>query len=337
MSMLTISYIIPTYNASFHIERCLKSIRAQHYPQEKIEILILDGGSTDNTLEIVSQYNCLILKNKKLLAEYGVQLGIKNAKGDLLVVFAADNELVSRNWVQKVSNIFDHDKDISAVWGRLVSGEGDSALNKYFELIQSDPLNWFLNKNLIIYKNKGQHYSYECIIFNIKPAKPLVWGANGLVYRSEKIKGIWSQEGYLGDNDAFQSMIERGDNRVAYFNTPFVYHHHVAKLGDWIKKWKRNFIHHLLEQQKTRNLHWIFANNFKVKLLLWMIYSTIPIFSLSHCIYLYFKDRNIYWFYHPVVSFIQFFTYTFLIIFTKKGRDFIRNIVFKNSKQVGVS
>ena len=143
-----ISFIIPTYNAGEHLERCLKSIRCQDYHQEKVEILIIDGGSSDNTLEIAKNFDCNILNNPKRLAEYGVQLGVKEARGEFLAIFAADNELVGNDWIKKIGDVFADDGEISAVWGRLVSGKDDTALNKYFELIQSDPLNWFLNNNL---------------------------------------------------------------------------------------------------------------------------------------------------------------------------------------------
>jgi len=332
--MLNISFIIPTYNAGLHIGASLKSIRSQKYPQDKIEILILDGGSVDETLNIVSSYNCRFLKNSKKLAEYGVQLGMQNARGDLLAVFAADNELVNNNWVQKVVDVFNSDKDISAVWGRLAAGEKDSSLNKYFELIQSDPLNWFLNKNLNLYKKNAECFNKDFYKFKVDPRRPLVWGANGLVYRAERIKEIWAQEGYLGDNDAFQYMIEQGENKVGYFDLPFAYHHHVSRLRDWIKKWKRNFIHHLADKQETRNMNWVFTGNCKMKLFFWGVYNIIPIFSISHSIYLTLKDRNIHWLYHPLVSFMQFFTYTALVIFTRKGRKFIKSNIFGNFKVV---
>jgi len=323
--MLNISFIIPTYNAGLHIESCLKSIRSQEYPQDKIEILILDGGSADETLNIARNYNCQILKNSKKLAEYGVQLGIQNAKGDLLVVFAADNEFVHNNWVRKVVDVFSNDEDISAVWGRLAAGEKDSALNKYFELVQSDPLNWFLNKNLDLYKKNAECFDKDFYKFKVNPKKPLVWGANGLVYRAERIKGIWAQEGYLGDNDAFQYMVEQGYGKVGYFDAPFVYHHHVSRLRDWTRKWKRNFVHHLLDKQETRNMNWVFTGNYKKKLFFWGIYNLVPFFSLSHALYLFFRDNNAYWFYHPLVSFLQFLTYVRLTLFTKKGFNFMKD------------
>jgi glycosyltransferase involved in cell wall biosynthesis len=325
-----ISFVIPTYNAGSHIERCLKSIRAQGYPKERLEILVLDGGSSDNTVSIAKKFDCRILNNEKKLAEFVVQLGIEQARGDLLVVFAADNELVGNDWARTVATLFTVDQGLCALWGRLVSGRDDSGLNKYFELIQSDPLNWFLNNNLARYKKKCGLAPGSIFRFQVNPRQPLVWGANGLVYRASKIKHIWRQEGYLGDNDAFQLMLEEGNNSVAYFDLPFVYHHHVARLGDWVRKWRRNFSQHLLSKQETRNMNWVFAGNFKIKLFFWVFYSAIPVISLIHSIYLSIKDKNIYWFYHPVASFLQLFTYINLTFFDKEGRSFIKGIISNN-------
>lgn len=320
----SISFVIPTLNASLHLKACLKSIRGQNYPKDKIEILILDGGSSDSTLEIAREFGCAIYDNPKRLAEYGVQLGVAKAAGELLVIFAADNELVGSDWAEKVAEVFCAEPGISAVWGRLASGKDDPALNKYFELIQSDPLNWFLNRNLEAYCKHARYFKDDCFIFEVDPQKPLVWGANGLVYRSKKIKSIWAQQGYLGDNDAFQYMIEQANNTVAYFTSSFVYHHHVARLRDWVKKWQRNLTQHLLDKQETRNMGWVFTPDFKSRALLWSFYSALPLFSLMHSLYLSFKDRNFFWLYHPVVSFFQFYTYAYLVLFTKKGRTFLR-------------
>jgi len=317
--MPEITFIIPTYNANKQLKSCLRSIRCQKYPQNKIEIIIADGGSTDNTLEIAKEFGCRIIQNPRRLAEYGVQVGVRNSIGIFLVIFAADNELVGVNWIQKVIDVFKNNVDISAVWGRLASGENDLALNKYYALIQSDPLNWFMNKNLTSYLKSATRYK-DCFIFNVDPKKPLVWGANGLVYRAEKIKKIWEQEGYLGDNDAFQYMIEQGNNIVAYFESPFVYHHHVRNLMDWISKWKRNFNQHLLDNIHTRNMNWIFTKNFKIRLSLWIIYSLIPVFSLFDSLKNIIIERNIYWLYHPFVSFTQTAIYISIIIFLGKRK-----------------
>ncbi len=46
----SISIVIACYNSERTIEQCLNSIRSQRYPQNKIEIIAVDGGSKDNTL-----------------------------------------------------------------------------------------------------------------------------------------------------------------------------------------------------------------------------------------------------------------------------------------------
>lgn len=327
--MLKFSFVIPTYNAHRHLDNCLKSIRQQKYPQENVEIIIADGGSADETIEIAKKYDCKILENKKRLAEYGVQLGMRESKGDLSVVFAADNELVGDNWLTKVEGVFSSHQDLSAVWGRLVSGENDSSLNKYFELIQSDPLNWFLNDNLKLYKKNAVKIHSDCFKFKMNGARPLVWGANGLVYRTQKIKPIWMCSDYLGDNDAFQIMIERLETSVAYFDSPFVYHHHVGRLSDWIKKWKRNFLCHFLDKQNSRNMNWVINRDFKKKFLCWIVYNAIPVFLIGHSLYLAIKEKNRYWLYHPAASLAQFFTYCFLVVGTKMGRAYLKKSFYE--------
>ncbi|MDD5067019.1 MAG: glycosyltransferase family 2 protein [bacterium] len=84
-----ISVITPMKNEVNYIEKCINSVLKQDYPHNKIEILIVDGGSTDGSTKVVQK---LMKKNKniKLLGGSGVNcpagmnIGIKNAKGKLI-------------------------------------------------------------------------------------------------------------------------------------------------------------------------------------------------------------------------------------------------------------
>jgi hyaluronan synthase len=49
MKLLDISILIPCFNASSTIKRCVNSILQQNYPIDKIKIICIDDGSTDNT------------------------------------------------------------------------------------------------------------------------------------------------------------------------------------------------------------------------------------------------------------------------------------------------
>ena len=57
MENLKISVVTPTLNAASVLEAELESIRSQNYPQDKIEIIIADGGSTDNIMQSLYQIN----------------------------------------------------------------------------------------------------------------------------------------------------------------------------------------------------------------------------------------------------------------------------------------
>src|SRR6266403_2388557 len=51
-----VSLVIPCSNEQNHIAKCLDSIYANDYPKDRVEILVVDGASTDRTREILEEY-----------------------------------------------------------------------------------------------------------------------------------------------------------------------------------------------------------------------------------------------------------------------------------------
>jgi glycosyltransferase involved in cell wall biosynthesis len=92
--MSKVTVIIPTYNEEATIERCLESLFAQNY--KDFEIILVDDGSTDNTVEIIKsitpiqsvQISCL--HQEHLGPGAARNLAAKQAKGDILVFVDAD-------------------------------------------------------------------------------------------------------------------------------------------------------------------------------------------------------------------------------------------------------
>lgn len=85
-----VSLIIPTFNEEEYIRFCLSSAYAQSYPNELIEILIVDGCSKDKTPEIIMEEqlfhsNIKILKNKYRIQSSAFNLGVKYSKGDIII------------------------------------------------------------------------------------------------------------------------------------------------------------------------------------------------------------------------------------------------------------
>ena len=89
MSLLA-SIIIPCLNEEKFIGKCLDSVLANDYPQGKFEILAIDGMSADKTREILKKYikkypfiRCL--DNPKKVTPCALNIGIKNAKGNIII------------------------------------------------------------------------------------------------------------------------------------------------------------------------------------------------------------------------------------------------------------
>jgi glycosyltransferase involved in cell wall biosynthesis len=86
--MEKISAVIPTYNEEKDIEDCLKSLNSQSI--EPIEIIIVDDGSTDDTVKIAKKYKVKILKQNHQGPGAARNLGAKNASGNILIFIDAD-------------------------------------------------------------------------------------------------------------------------------------------------------------------------------------------------------------------------------------------------------
>lgn len=92
MQDLKISLITVTYNAESTIKRCIESVLAQNY--DNIDYIIIDGGSTDDTLKIIDQYkhriNFFVSEPDKGIYD-AMNKGIQYAKGDIVGTLNADD------------------------------------------------------------------------------------------------------------------------------------------------------------------------------------------------------------------------------------------------------
>src|SRR5688572_152087 len=108
MDLPSVSIVICTLNCRDDTERCLKSIRAQDYPQGKIEILIVDSYSTDGTIEVARELgaNVILTKIRGYMEGRGMpkSIGCDNAKGDIVITIDSDNAMVGKDWLRKMVN-----------------------------------------------------------------------------------------------------------------------------------------------------------------------------------------------------------------------------------------
>ncbi len=92
--MTKISIIIPIYNEEQYIKDCIDSIINSDYPKDKLELLLIDGMSSDNTREIVKEYQeqndfIKLLNNPQKFAPHAMNIGVKNSRGEYIFIVSA--------------------------------------------------------------------------------------------------------------------------------------------------------------------------------------------------------------------------------------------------------
>ena len=124
-SLPSFSIIVPAKNEERVINRLLKSLSTLNYPLNKREIIIVEDGSTDKTKNICINYakehaNVKILnRNISNGKPSALNFGLKNAKGDIVAIFDADNVPAS-DALSAVVKYFE-DPKVAAVQGRTAS------------------------------------------------------------------------------------------------------------------------------------------------------------------------------------------------------------------------
>ncbi|ATM96828.1 WbcL protein [Yersinia frederiksenii] len=145
--MITVTIFTPTFNRAHLLKRCYLSILEQN--RDDIEWLIIDDGSTDNTLDVVKEFqnesrlkiNYIFQVNSGKQAAWN--LAVKNANGKYFIGLDSDDALVT-NSISKllsIKTVFD-DKEIIAIRAVSVNSETMRPNNCY--LFNADKKNsWF--------------------------------------------------------------------------------------------------------------------------------------------------------------------------------------------------
>ncbi len=85
-----VTVTIPMFNEEHYIAACLDSVLANDYPQDRLEVLVVDGRSTDRSRDIVLDY-CRrypfirLLDNPKRIIPAALNIGIREAKGEIII------------------------------------------------------------------------------------------------------------------------------------------------------------------------------------------------------------------------------------------------------------
>lgn len=94
----TVSLVVPVRNEATHVDACIRAIRAQDYPSDRLEIIVVDGDSSDGTRSVVNSHaaqdrRVTLLHNPRRAMPYGLNIGIRAATGTYVGVVSGHSVL----------------------------------------------------------------------------------------------------------------------------------------------------------------------------------------------------------------------------------------------------
>lgn len=120
-----VSVVIPNYNYALFVGRCIESILEQSH--NKIEIIVVDDGSTDNSMEILSNY-CEVVKvirTENFGVNHARNIGLAHCKGEY-IAFCDSDDFWEREKLQKQVEIMEQDSNVILVYSGVKVLDKDS-------------------------------------------------------------------------------------------------------------------------------------------------------------------------------------------------------------------
>jgi glycosyltransferase involved in cell wall biosynthesis len=210
-------------NSARTLEACLASIRAQDFP-EGLEILMVDAGSDDRTLQLAHEYDVeQVLDNPLKTGESGKARGLRFAKGEILAFVDSDNVLVGSDWLRRMTAPFDDSQIVSSEALRWEYAPGYGFVDRYCALTGvNDPASLFIGNygRYSFLTGRWTGFPVEAeqregyIRVRVDPDLLPTMGANGYLVRADPFRKVVTGD-YVFDIDAVGALAREGFDVVA--------------------------------------------------------------------------------------------------------------------------
>lgn len=212
-----ISIVIRAKNEEHYLEKCLIALRSQNF-DKKIEIILIDNGSLDNTVKIAKQYKCKVFdypKSTRFNFSKAINIGIKKSKSEIISILSAHCVPCDNYWIY---NAFKHfqDPEIGAVYSRQLPTD-NSKNNDYRDLFQ-------VFRSETVYQKKDFYFNNASSFIRKNLWKKFKF--------NETING-------LEDLD-WAHKIQKYGNKIVYEPKSKVFHFHGINHNSDLKRLKRH-------------------------------------------------------------------------------------------------
>lgn len=127
-----ISFVLRTYNESEFLGNLLDAIGRQQNIGKKIEIILVDSGSTDGTVSIASSrgVNVIEIPHSEFNYSTSLNLGVGKCKGDLIVILSAHSIPIQSDWLARIASHFD-ETAVAGVYCRQIPHNGATPMEVF--------------------------------------------------------------------------------------------------------------------------------------------------------------------------------------------------------------
>lgn len=312
----SITAVVPTLNADRALATCLASIRDQEY-DGVVETIVVDAGSTDETLDIARRFGVdRILDNPLRSGEAGKAVGVKAARGELILLIDSDNSLIGSDWLARMVRPFVEDPDVMGCEpARFAYLPEDHYINRWHALLgAADPLTLYVGNYARDSIATGTWTGYPHVAvtrdgwerIELDPCWVPVLGANGFMIRRQAYE-IEPVDDFLFDLDHIHDLVESGYRSFARADVA-VHHAFCDGVRQFHTKTRRrvdDFFYFSAENR--RSYPWIGRNRGIVKFALSTV-LILPIVIAALRGYVRKRDAAA-WAWHPLACWITLLTY----------------------------
>lgn len=309
-----VSAIIPVYNGAKRLSVCLDSIMMQDYPKDKLEIIIVDDDSTDDTVKIAREtYGCKVYRNGTHNPERGKSIGIEHATGEYLFFIDDDNELVHKTTLSTLVKAVIREGANGGQIAKFNYNKTLSMADKYASLYGcADPAVYYLGKCDHMkwcdreWKLSGtvekREKKYDVLRFKEENLPTI--GSQGFLIKKKLVQQVhWQPFFYHIDSNV--ELIRMGFDRYVILKDSII-HRHSASVGEMIAKMRRN-----AGKWDNKDEYRIYSYNLTVfkMIKLGLCLGTVAV-PLGESIKGFLKFPTLAWFIHPFFSFYTAVVYT---------------------------
>jgi glycosyltransferase involved in cell wall biosynthesis len=314
--MKSVSILIPTLNAGRVLRECLESIAEQDYPLECLEIIIADGGSTDDTLFIARRHTEKIYPNPLRTGEAGKAVALRHAKGEIVAFIDSDNVLPQSDWLTRMVEPFEDAEIVGTEPIEYTWRQQDGFITRYCALMgMNDPLCLFLGNYDRLNAISGKWTEMPVLAqdqgaflkITLDERRLPTIGANGFLVKREALAGCSVQD-YVFDIDVVYELLQQR-HKFAKVKLGIV-HTFSGDIGTFFRKQTRRIRDYMYYSQSSlRKYPW--KNTSRWRLAKFILYCITVLPLLFQMVVGFRRKPDRAWLFHPLACWITLLVYSY--------------------------